>query len=166
MNTIRVGNTAQKILFECELKGQLSDGHWENAVPHDHWQVPCAAKVVVANEGETAGITWYRKKAYAFDSKQLLDVVGPRMIYWVKFYSAFPQLSLDSHWSFDLSDGWPEYRGEYWDKKRAGVLSATGCANYAEIMAKVNAEQYTEKDLVRDLRFLKSVFSNHITIEE
>jgi hypothetical protein len=161
MDKIFVENQAQRVLMECELKGQLSDGAWENATPQSHWKRPCAAEVVVATDIQETGLTWHGRKSYAFDRRDLLDAVGDRMIYWVKFYSAFPVLAADfhNHWDFYMSDGWPTIPGEYWDKKRATFLRLTGCATYEEAMAKINAVQYTTTDLRRDLRALKVIFA-------
>lgn len=77
--TLRVRNIAQKILFTQELSGQLSDGHWENSSPRDHWQPWCSAKVVV--DPTHPGRDFYaRRDTYDFAAKQLLDVVADRMI--------------------------------------------------------------------------------------
>lgn len=78
-NILRVRNLAQKVLWEEELSGQISDGHWENASPHDHWEAWCRAKVVV--DPEHVGRNFYaRRESYNFSAKELLDVVGDRML--------------------------------------------------------------------------------------
>lgn len=79
MGTLRVRNLAQKVLWEQELSGQISDGHWENASPHDHWEAWCDAKVVVDPENVGRDF-WARRESYNFTSKDLLDVVGDRMV--------------------------------------------------------------------------------------
>lgn len=38
MRTITFQNKVQLALFKCELSGQISDGYWENSVPHNHWR--------------------------------------------------------------------------------------------------------------------------------
>ena len=43
---IGFANQAQVILYMCELCGQISDGHWENSKPYDHWKIPCVAGCV------------------------------------------------------------------------------------------------------------------------
>ena len=159
MYKIVVSNRAQQILLECELKGQISDGAWENSKPNNHWQKPTSAQVVVSEDGKI-GLNWYHSRKYDFVQKMLLDVVGDRMTFWVKFYTAFPQLSMEDHWSYDLSDGWPKYEGEYWDKKRAKIKTDTRCDTLEEIMAKVNAVAYGRKQLVQDLKGLKTVFGS------
>lgn len=77
-----VRNKAQKILFEQELAGQISDGHWENLEsPRDHWVPWCEAECVVGGEGEPLGPTFYaQKKNYYLDDPKLLDCVGDRMV--------------------------------------------------------------------------------------
>lgn len=75
---LTVRNQAQKILFDEELSGQISDGMWENSRPYDHWEPWCGAEVVV---GLNVGRNFYAKKDnYNFTNKDLLDVVGDRMV--------------------------------------------------------------------------------------
>lgn len=82
-NILRVRNLAQKVLWEQELSGQISDGHWENATPNDHWQPWCNAKVVVDPERPGRNF-WARRESYNFSDKRLLDVVGERMLQAVR----------------------------------------------------------------------------------
>lgn len=78
-NQLNVRNQAQKILLEKELQGQISDGYWENASPHDHWKPWCNCDVVV--NPENLGRTfWARKDNYNLNNKDLLDIVGDRML--------------------------------------------------------------------------------------
>ena len=75
---LTVRNQAQKILFDEEMSGQISDGMWENTRPYDHWEPWCAAEVVV---GENVGRNFYAKKDnYNLNNKELLDIVGDRML--------------------------------------------------------------------------------------
>lgn len=85
MDVLVVRNEAQRILFEEELSGQISDGHWENSRPYDHWGPWTSAVVIVSPDGETVGRTfWAQKTAYNFTDRDLLDVVGDRMIEYVQ----------------------------------------------------------------------------------
>jgi len=36
--TMHLPTLSAVALFECEIKGQLSDGAWENTMPLDHWK--------------------------------------------------------------------------------------------------------------------------------
>jgi len=85
-------NKAQVILFETELKGQLSDGYWENARPLDHWKTICSAKAYVAENKSQVGANFICRRKYDFAAKALLDAVGDRMLHFVKFYTLFPDI--------------------------------------------------------------------------
>lgn len=78
-NILRVRNLAQKVLWDQELSGQISDGQWENATPWDHWKPWCDAEVVV--DPEHVGRNFHaRRQSYMFNAKDLLEVVGERML--------------------------------------------------------------------------------------
>jgi len=80
---LRVRNLAQKVLWEQELSGQISDGRWENSSPHSHWEPWCDATIVV--DPEHVGRNFYaRRESYNFSSKELLDIVGDRMLRYVQ----------------------------------------------------------------------------------
>lgn len=76
--TIRVRNQAQKRLLEDELKGQISDGKWENSA-NTGWAQWTSAKVIVdpTNVGRNFRAT---KDNFQLNAKDLLDVVGDRMV--------------------------------------------------------------------------------------
>lgn len=79
MGTLNVRNRAQQLLFEGELKGQLSDGRWENSRPDNHWEPWCNATVVV--NVENVGRNFYaRRDGYCFTEKALLEIIGDRML--------------------------------------------------------------------------------------
>lgn len=74
-------NPVQVALYEEELKGQISDGMWENSTPHDHYKVMCNAKARVAAPGERTGcVGFWPKRYYGFSSKFLYECVGDRML--------------------------------------------------------------------------------------
>ncbi len=77
-HTIRVNTQAQKWLLVNELQGQISDGKWENT-PGNPWEDWTSAKVIVdpRNPGRNFFTT---KDNYQLNAKDLLDVVGDRMI--------------------------------------------------------------------------------------
>jgi len=76
--TIRVRTQAQKRLLEDELKGQISDGKWENS-SNTGWAQWTSAKVVV--DPKNVGRNFHAiKDNFQLNAKDLLDVVGDRMI--------------------------------------------------------------------------------------
>jgi hypothetical protein len=57
--TIGFKNRNQVILFEQELKGQISDGMWENSRPYNHWKTPCVAVAIVASTDAEVGRNFF-----------------------------------------------------------------------------------------------------------
>lgn len=102
MGTLRVRNIAQKVLFEEELSGQISDGQWENSSPREHWKPWCDATVVV--DPNNVGRDFYaRRESYNFTARDLLAVVQDRMLEYVRVATGNPGYS-ESDLKADLSD--------------------------------------------------------------
>jgi hypothetical protein len=79
MATLRLRNLAQKVLWEHELTGQISDGRWENSGPRDHWMPWCNAEVVV--DPDNVGRDFYaRRDGYCFTERDLLSIIGDHML--------------------------------------------------------------------------------------
>lgn len=100
-NTIRVRTQAQKWLLEDELKGQISDGHWENSSGNP-WQDWSSAKVVVdpKNPGRNFNTM---KDNYQLNASALLDVVGERMVENVQTKTSTPDYN-EKAMQADLKD--------------------------------------------------------------
>lgn len=169
-NMIRFANAAQAILFECELKGQISDGHWENSRPYDHYRIMCDAKVTHAfhadSDGAVIGKNFTPKRKYNFNDKSLVDCVGQRMISYVKFYTAFPGISFDNHWDFDFAEtaqeitlsvsrGLNEASG--YNRGIMKTLNVTTIDELTKAMQKVDAVEYTMKMLRKDLKAMSEL---------
>ncbi len=151
--TLTLRTLEQVTLFKNELRGQISDGHWENRRPTNHWEPWCEAQVVV---GENVGRNFYAPvTSYNLTDTNLLEVVGDRMIVFVKLARYFGQEHVDVlEGAFDLDGtyrGMPTYTGDYWD----GVRAKLAAYNLKEVRDVVEADTYTRKDLVRDLREIK-----------
>lgn len=124
MNTIAFRTPTQAAIFECELKGQISDGTWENT-PGTGWQEWCSADVLVASTLEQVGRNFHpRKDNFNFARKDLVDIVGQRMKNYARLALAGVALSdirrladavcdLDGNWR-----GVPTYAGDYHDRVR------------------------------------------------
>lgn len=144
---------SQVILFEAELKGQISDGQWENATPHNHWEVICSAEAV---QGSEPGLNFYPQRGYKFHDKDLYEAVGDRMIFYVRLYTAFPQLSLSDHHSFEFSEGPQELRqaatrSNYYAQKIEKLEAALGMS-IEDAWIRIQLIDYTGKDCRSDLR--------------
>jgi hypothetical protein len=135
---IRFSNRNQVVLYECEIKGQLSDGFWENAEPLDHWENMCEAVVKEATGNEKLGCLGFRPAIeYDFADPDLIEVVGDRMIESVKTVICFPEYytRMGSHWSWKLTD---------------------------IEQAQVDKIEYTEEDLVNDLREMSDIVNGNM----
>lgn len=77
-------NNNQKILYEQELSGQISDGKWENSRPFNHWNIMTSAKIEV---GSNVGTNFRPRRKYNFADKSLLEAVAYRMLFHVKAYN-------------------------------------------------------------------------------
>lgn len=165
-HTINFRTFSQVILFECEIKGQLSDGHWENARPHTHWIVPCAATARVATKPELIGASFYPTRKYNFAARELLEIVADRMIGFVKVYTAFPELPFSEHWTVDFEGNTPadvvkrirewltKPATEYYHKQAVKVLKLfnTDIDGLSSKLEQVFNVQYTMTDLRKDLK--------------
>ncbi len=151
-----VENIEQAALW-LELDGQLSDGHWENARPYDHWKVWCSAEVVVAPAGQPVGRTFAAMKdSYNFTSRELLEVVRLRMLSIVRIARACGlQVAADLEHAPDCADGRIDWSRE-WNKGRAVGVTA------AQVDAAIADETYGMQDMLRDLRALKAIVKQRV----
>jgi hypothetical protein len=92
MGTLRLRNIEQKVLWDYELTGQISDGRWENSRPHDHWEPWCNATAVV--DPDNVGRDFYAKRdGYCFTERELLSIIGDRMLKAVQVQTDNPAYS-------------------------------------------------------------------------
>ena len=76
--TVRVSSPEVKALLEQELRGQISDGLWENSSYDDDWRSLSDADIIV--DPKNTGSNFSFRKTYGFTSKALYDAVGDRML--------------------------------------------------------------------------------------
>lgn len=151
-----VASVTQAALFEHELCGQISDGHWENSTPMYHWEPWARCTVRVAKKGEKLGRNFYaRRDRYNFCARDLLDVVEQRMINYARIAIAYGASHIEvlSN-AFDLSGNWvggPKYKGDFWAERRAALSKY----NLDEVRERLAAVPYGHKELLKDLRELK-----------
>lgn len=166
VNTFTVANRAQQVIFEHELKGQLSDGHWENSTPHNHWRNWCDAEVKV---GENIGRNFYARRKYNFLNPDLLDVVQHRMRLYVMIDKAFGEAAIKPlEYLFEsINDrseacpieykGMPKHDGEYWDGVRDNIIEFVEANGGLPNVVKVVLDQtYTVNNLREDLRQIQA----------
>jgi hypothetical protein len=168
---LRVENKAQKILFDLELSGQISDGHWENAKPMSHHMAFRDSEVVVAQPGEAPGINFYLRRRYDFANGDLLECVGQRMLAYVRlgtFFSHEEVEDLDTLGELTWEKvEMPTHPGDYYDKKRAKITEIL--AKHGKTLEDVRALAKNEgiygyRQLVKDLNAIKRATQTHIQI--
>lgn len=168
-NRLTVANLAQKVIFIAEMKGQLSDGQWENTNPQDHWEVWCDldAKQVLIDPANI-GINFNPiKRNYRFNDSELLECVGDRMLFTVKMAYMFPHLAeaiFSDHWT--LPDTLEDYKStvesakkgedKYWSEK---LQKWTDLGITKEVVEAIDAyDGYTFEMLRKDCAGLSKAF--------
>jgi hypothetical protein len=164
MRYIRLATTIQALLFNLELKGQVSDGYWENAKPRDHYKAVCAAEVVV--DPDNVGLDFYPSRRYNFTSPQLIEYVGDRMQQYILLAKKYPTLSATSlrHtdsgewiWQIKVGEESPKWQVAF-HKEMAEVC---GVHNYHEmqlVLAGLDKTDYPMKELRKDLKAINAAF--------
>jgi len=167
--TIRFQTESQVIIFKCELLGQISDGYWENSTPHDHYK---SFSDIDVKTDVQVGKNFFTKRKYNFANKMLIDVVGDRMIAYVQFFQAFPNINMDDHHSYPMStelhavNKWAydifNPSQEHYKKRSERVLAnfpnvKTHQELSTQIMQAVNKFKYDKKSLRKDLLQMSKV---------
>lgn len=156
MATLRVRNIEQAALFQLEIVGQLSDGMWENSTPREHWRPWCKCNVVV-NDKNVGRDFWAPRDRYALASKSLLDVVGKRMLTYVKLARKYG-IKLAGQIETVLCDldgsfiGVKSNQSEWYRKELETVMASV---DIIDAMHVIEADTYTMRDLRRDLNELR-----------
>jgi hypothetical protein len=96
-DTITFETITQAAIFELEMKGQISDGKWENDAG-SNWPIWCDAKVKISDDEDDLGRDFRVSKNLGFGSKSLFEIVGDRMTHYARMGlvadKLFPELSL------------------------------------------------------------------------
>lgn len=165
---IKVENQEQKIILLYEMLGQISDGAWENAIPYNHyrpWMKLKEENMVIDPQDIGVDDSFrFAKRNYNFANKQLLDIVGERIILKINLYLKHGQKILDllaeDHWL--ISDDFSYYirmensKDQYYIDK-AKKLAEVGITKemFQDV---IDNPIYTRKDLNKDCKGLKKAF--------
>ena len=143
MKTLAFRNADQLVLWKYELLGQLSDGHWENSVPHTHWERWHDAEAIVDPDNVGRDF-WVQRDRYNFANKDLLDVVAKRMIGYVRIAKSLGAEVLERtelRWSVGCDGELTGYKRDKMGNEDAGMVTRA-----------LENPSYTMKDLKRDLK--------------
>lgn len=157
-NTLNVRNMQQLAVFELELKGQISDGMWENT-PNTDWETWCKVEATVATGELGRNFPTYRDN-FNLNSSFLLECVGSRMLMYARLSFEFELKdvkTLEYCFSYGEFVVMPPYGGEYWDEIRDRI-EALGPEKLALAKKLVADETYDMKALNADLKDLKKIF--------
>ncbi len=157
--TIAFRTATQAAIFELELKGQLSDGHWENDA-RSCWQIWCNTDVIV--DPVYPGRDFHVDRTnFAFDSPKLTKIIGDRMrLYAVLTRAGYTQEQVTLlEKAFEFCSCIPRaepanYLGDYWTAICKELSSFDLLLVYAQVHNGLAV--YGKKELLADLREIKA----------
>lgn len=153
-------------LWVNEICGQISDGMWENASPHNHWQFWCRLDVSVGPANELKATQWCVKNKYAL-TRLHQEKFGPgeyvlrdRMLACGRMVRAGADPTDRS--TLHASEYMPKTLAEFRAAKAAGKWEHDFIAKYMdnvsdELAEKFYAATYTLKEMNADLKLIMSV---------
>lgn len=153
-------NNVQKALWENELRGQISDGVWENSRPYDHYKVWCNAEVTVAKNGEPTGRNFWAQKDN-YNLTIVVEYIGERMLVTAALGEMFPNFEgrlPESLYNFKSYAKWAA-EGKDWAAKLIGEWTEAGIT--AEAIAEAEGK-FTEKQLRKELSAMKKIIRTRI----
>lgn len=157
-------NARQVAIFTHELRGQLSDGHWENTGPRGHWRPWASAQVRVAEAGEQVGRNFsVVKDNYNFSAPDLLDAVSLRMRSYAVLAEIVGLERLPALASLVDIDGYfqPERGAKVTYAPHADVLKEMDLIGIKRDWSR-KLTYYDASALKRDLRDMKAIVRNFV----
>ncbi len=153
-------NNVQKALWENQLRGQISDGVWENSRPYDHYKVWCNAEVTVAKNGEPTGRNFWAQK----DNYNLLapiEYIGERMLVTAALGEMFPNFEGQLPESADDFKSYAKWaaEGKEWAIKQLAAWAEAGITPEAVSEAE---GKFTMKQLRKELSAMKKIIRTRI----
>ena len=153
-------------LWVNEICGQISDGMWENASPHNHWQFWCRLDVSVGSANELKSTAWCVKNKYAltrlhqekFNENEY--VLRDRMLACGRLCKAGADPT--NREVLHASEYMPATLEEFRSAKAAGTWKHDFIAKYManvsdELAVAYYATTYTLKEMNADLKLIMSV---------
>ena len=158
-----------KALFDEEIRGQISDGAWENSTPHNHWHFWCHLKSELSDKWDFRFNTnceyesKYPKKKSAYNlvgallDPEVVDLSDRMRAYYV-----------DAELGLGLGQDAEELINEGGVDRLRKLAASSDNVYWAKKVARIDAispekleafhkayEAYTRKDLIKDLRLIK-----------
>lgn len=163
MNTNRNGHIyfrtyTQVALWECEIKGQISDGMWENSNPSAHWKFWCDLEGTMAVD-EPCVVPLDEKKydvrKTRYGLSRLIPIIGDRMLKIGRLARAGGTIDAchGAEYMPETYEEWCEcnksgkWRHDFIAKYMESVIPSVAAAYYETV--------YTEKELRCDLKEIR-----------
>lgn len=131
-------------LFNCEISGQLSDGHWENRKNAEYWWLPeveyssTGNNRVEVKKGHNFIASFYTMHHINLNASSMIDVIGDRMLGYIAAstanidYDIITRKAIEYLWECVLKGKSAEEAYEDLNKK------AEGSAWYENILSDLN----------------------------
>lgn len=151
MNVMFLRTPSQVAVWEHEIKGQLSDGMWEN-LGGPHWEFWCDTKAVVGKPGFIHKTGRCIKTGYALTGEELLSCVGDRMVSYAKM------ATLTSNYDYiEAAEYVDEYKtyNEFLNRQPLDYKEAKLSKVPNVLARKFFDVKYDMNDLKKDLREIK-----------
>lgn len=158
-------------VWEWEITGQLSDGAWENARPHDHWEY-WSHLYPKLGRPENASLEYPRKTSYRLNDPELLSIVGDRMANFGRFGKAIQMnvkeadylgSSVDSiieDLPREKPEDWKDYKKQEINKYPHRDKDYYWKGLTEEVIEEYYNTTYLMKDLRKDLKLMKEAMKN------
>lgn len=161
--TMTLTTPAAATVMECEIKGQMSDGAWENSNPSDHWKFWNDLTVEVGDKNfVTSKDIWQCRKA-GYGLTSLIEYVGERMIAQGRMATALNRLLTRDEG--DAAEYMPASFDEFLCHKNNNDWKHDFVKKYMdgislEMAQTYYATEYTEKDLRQDLKRIREAIKS------
>jgi hypothetical protein len=164
MGTLSFRNDVQACLWENEIRGQISDGHWENARPSKHWEAWCGADVIV--DPTDLGRDFHvERETYALKSRDLLSVVGGRMVGYARLCLFYGREATREVLEYFVDCGEqpyePQFGGvrEWWTDERKAAISQYDLAEIQFVITNKSplTTDFGRKELLHELADMQQI---------
>lgn len=150
VTTLYLENASQAAIFAFEIRGQISDGHWENSRPMNHWKWVCA---IDFNINEQFNPSYGGPKHKTYDVMGLIRKMisgkkdwewGIRVYQKAKLARVYPEI--EKH----LNNCYIGYIAEY--------LPMTKTMEYDEFVEEISKEFHWRKDYLEKANMTKEIY--------
>lgn len=160
--TLAFRNPDQKVLFDCELSGQLSDGQWENTEPYDHWEAWCNAETIVATDiGRDFDV---KKQGYGFTRKEFLgDPTDPEAFDLAERAMGYVRVARTFGYDIDVRSAADYDEPQDWMSEATKALVAS-IDQKQKVAVMADASIYDRNQLVADLRDINVIMKTDVRV--